>query len=131
MDFFQAQEFFAKIYPGKQITYEFDDNCHRTVELVFTDGLPNLIHHVECNKVCVKVEGMDTAYVPILPHRFNTSWKAAKEYVNAKKDVHLNEEDISVCKELRKTDPESYQSKVMDLCEFSGLSSEEIESKLS
>ena len=130
MDFFQAQEFFAKMYPGKTIGYEFDDTCHRTIELVHTDGLPNLIHHVECNKVKVNVEGMEPIYCPIQAHRFNTTWMAAKAYINAKSDVYFNPEDIENLKKLQSEDKSGYDSKIKELCEYTGLSVEQIESEM-
>jgi len=69
MNLYQAQEFFKQLYPGKEIKYDFDDKCHRFYEIIITDGQPNPVHHCECNKVKVIVDGMDPIYVPIAPHR--------------------------------------------------------------
>jgi hypothetical protein len=69
MNFFQVQDFMKQMYPGKDIQFDFDDKCHRFYELVMTDGVANPVHHCECNKVKVMVEGMDPIYVPIAPHR--------------------------------------------------------------
>lgn len=129
MDFFQAQEFFAKMYPGKKIAYEFDDTCHRTIELVHTDGMPNLIHHVECNKVKVNVEGIEPIYCPIQAHRFNTTWMAAKAYINAKNDVYIGSDEIENVKKLEVEDKLGYESRMKELCEYSGLTVEQIEEK--
>jgi hypothetical protein len=69
MNFFEAQDFFKQMYPGKEMKFSFDQKCHRFYEIVITDGKPNPIHHVENNKVKVEVSGMDPIYVPIQPHR--------------------------------------------------------------
>lgn len=84
MDFYEAQDFFNQMYPGKKIAYEFDDKCQRKCEIVFTDGKPNDIHHVENNKVKVTVEGQNPVYVPIQPHRESKSWDEMKTLVNSK-----------------------------------------------
>ena len=84
MDLYQAQEFMAKINPGKKVDFEFDDNCHRFIEVVFTDGKPNDVHHVECHKVKVTVEGQEPIYMPIVPHRITTTYEAVKNYINSK-----------------------------------------------
>lgn len=84
MDFFSAQDFFQKLYPGKDIKYEFDEKCHRKHELIYTDGIPNPVHHVENDKVKVTVEGSDPIYVPIAPHRECYEWEAIKKIINSK-----------------------------------------------
>ena len=86
MNFYEAQEFFAKLYPGKKISYEFDDKCHRFYELVFTDGVPNPVHHIENRQVKVTVEGMDPLYVPIMPHRECADWDYMKNLINRKQN---------------------------------------------
>jgi len=69
MNFFEAQDFFKQMYPGKSIQYEFDKKCCRACEITYTDGIENPIHHVENNKVKITVEGMDSIYIPIELHR--------------------------------------------------------------
>jgi hypothetical protein len=86
MDFLQAQEFLAKAYPDKKIIYEFDEKCHRFHELVYTDGVPNPVHHVENNRVKVTVEGLEPMYVPIAPHRECYTWEAIKALILSKPD---------------------------------------------
>lgn len=88
MNFFQAQDFFKKLYPGKNIFFEFDDKCHRFHELVFTDGKPHSLHHIECDKVKVTVEGNVPIYVDIVPHRFNLEWEEIKKIINSKNEIH-------------------------------------------
>lgn len=79
MDIFQVQDLFKLMNPGKNISFEFDINCRRIVELVFTDGLPNPVHHIENNKVKVTVEGNAPVYVPIMPHREIISWENIRQ----------------------------------------------------
>lgn len=89
MDFLEAQDVFNKMYPLKKITFDFDEKCHRNYELVFTDGIPNPIHHIANNKVKVTVEGMDPIYVPILPHREVATWDHMTNLIN-KKSIQLS-----------------------------------------
>ena len=88
MDFFQAQEIFTKMYPEKKITFEIDEKCHRVHELIYNDGKPNPIHHVESNKIKITVEGMDSIYIPIMPHRECYSWEDIKKLINSKTEIH-------------------------------------------
>ncbi len=69
MNYFEVQEFFSKINPGKSIAYEFDDNCIRQIDCIYTDGKLHDLNHVEHRQVKVTVEGQDAVYVPIAPHR--------------------------------------------------------------
>ena len=129
MNFFEAQEFMQKMYPGKQISFEFDDNCHRKVEIMYTDGAPHMINHVECCKVKAKVEGMDPIYIPIQPHRFNTTWTGAKTYFSNATDVFIHDSDIQGLSDA-KIDPEVYKSKLQELSTHTGLSHDAIEAKI-
>lgn len=86
MDYFEAQELFNNMYPDKKITYEFDEKCQRFHELVYTDGIPNPVHHIENNKVKVSVEEMDPMYIPIAPHRECCTWSHIKALINSMKD---------------------------------------------
>ncbi len=84
MNFFEAQDMFKKMYPGKEIKFEFDEKCHRFHELIYTDGVPNPVHHIESNKVKVSVEGMQPIYSPIQPHRECVTWEHMKKLINSK-----------------------------------------------
>lgn len=90
MDYYQAKDFFKQMYPGKTITFEFDEKCHRFHQLVYTDGIPNPIHHIENNQIKVTVEGMDPIYVPIQPHRECAPWDHMKKLINSKPDPVVN-----------------------------------------
>lgn len=84
MNYFQAQDFFKNMYAGKEIKFEFDDKCHRFHELVYTDGKPNDVHHIENHHVKMTVEGIDPVYIPILPHRECKTWDEIKAIINSK-----------------------------------------------
>ena len=84
MDFFQAQEFFKKMFPNSLVEFEFDKNCIRQVELIYTDGQPNPVHHVENHKVKVTVHGMEPVYVDIAPHRQNFTKEAIESHAQIK-----------------------------------------------
>lgn len=94
MDFFEAQDFFKKMYPNKKISFEFDEKCHHIHELVYTDGLPNVVHHIENNKVKINIEGMPSQYINIKPHRLNYVWSDMKNMINSKNDIYLNDEQV-------------------------------------
>jgi len=123
MDFFEAQEFFQKQYPNKEIKYEFDDSCHRFNEMVFTDGLPNMIHHIECRKVKVTPEGMDSFYASISPHRMAVSWVDMKKIAEAqllKTDVHINDEFLKELASLKdENELETSMNEVIKMCGIS------------
>jgi hypothetical protein len=86
MNFFKLKEFFKQLHPGKQIFYEFDEKCHRTHELIYTDGIPNEMHHIENNRVKVTVDGQDPIYMDIIPHRECVTWEYMKTLINNKPD---------------------------------------------
>ena len=88
MNYYQVQDMFKSMYPGKTITYEFDEKCHRIHELIYTDGKPNPHHHIENQKVRVNVEGMDPIYVPIIPHRETCTWEHIKKIINSKTEIY-------------------------------------------
>jgi len=84
MNFYEAQDFFKNMYPNNLVIFEFDDFCHRVHEITYTDGKPDEMHHIECNKVKVTVQGMDInpIYVPIKAHRLICCLKDIKEFLN-------------------------------------------------
>lgn len=84
MNFFEAQEFFKKMYPGKKISYDFDDNCARMHEIIYTEGKPNTHHHVDNDQVRVSVEGMDPFYCPIQSHRLTVHWNDLSQIIQNK-----------------------------------------------
>ena len=127
MNLYECQEWFKQMYPGKKVDFSFDEKCHRQHDLMFTDGKPNLVHHVEYKKVKVTVEGMDPMYVPIAPHRENFVWADMKKFVNGKSDVHINQEQID---ELKKLPSDELEKACHELARMSDLSVEKIKQKL-
>ena len=128
MNLYETQDFFKEMYPGKDIKYEFDEACHRTKEFVFTQGKPNCIHHIDCNKVKVTVDGMDPRYVPISSHRICGTWVEMKKMITSQNDVYIHPADLEILKTLKGT--KDYDGKMSDLMIASGLSQSEIEAKL-
>jgi hypothetical protein len=86
MNFYEAQDFFKKLYPDVLVSFEFDEKCHRFYEFVMTDGLPNDMHHIECHKVKVTIPGMPIQYVPIQPHRLTCDWNYMNGLISSKTD---------------------------------------------
>jgi hypothetical protein len=113
MNFYEAQDFFKKMYPDKKIDFSFDDNCLRQIEIVHTNGKPHTTHHLEYQNVKVDVEGQPSVYVPIAPHRMCCHWADLKKILLTQNDVYLNPDEIS------HKDPE-------ELSKMTGLSVEEI-----
>lgn len=130
MNLYEAKKFFNNMYPNKLVNFDFDENCYRVCECIMTDGLPNIMHHVECNKVKVTVDGMDVVYVPIKPHRFNIPWSQYKNYINSKNEVYAHPEDVNNLSNMKKNNPSSYEIALKEYMDLSGMSKDKIESKL-
>lgn len=128
MDFFSAQKFFADMFPGKKISYTFDQSCVRQLECVMTDGLPNVLHHIEFNKVKVDVENMSSQYVPIDAHRANISWASFKTVISDINDVFVTDNYLNVFT-IESTPEEKVQAR-QDLKNLTGLSDELINDKI-
>ena len=102
MDLFQCMDSFKQMYPGKQITFEFDDKCHFAHYILYENGIPNPIQYVESNKVKVTVEGMNPLYCPIITHREVCTWAKMKEMINSKPKptVEIDESQIPSIKPM-------------------------------
>ncbi len=83
MDYFAAQDFFKKMYSGKEIQFSLDEKCHRKYECIITDGKANEVHHIECDKLKMTMDGVDQ-YIPIMPHRLGCTWDEMKKLINSK-----------------------------------------------
>lgn len=94
MNYYEAQEFMNKMYPGKKITFDFDSLCVKQIEVMHTNGLPNQMHHIEFQQVKVSVEGMDPIYMPIAPHRGTMPWKYTRDMINKYQDVYINDSEL-------------------------------------
>jgi len=84
VNFFDLQRSYKDAYPDKLVSFEFDEKCYRLIEIILSNGKPNDIHHCECDKVKVSVEGILPQYIPILPHRFSMTVEYAKNLINSK-----------------------------------------------
>lgn len=127
MDFYQAKEFFSTFYKGKEVKYEFDDQCMRVIEIVCTDALPGLFNHVEYRKLKVTAQGHDPIYISILPHRMEISWADVKKTVEQYTDVYI---DPATIEEFKKAPPDKKINMKKDLMKFSGLSEQQLDAKL-
>lgn len=129
MDYFQVQEFFQQANPGKQISYDFDDQCIRQIESIYTDGKMHIVNHVQYQKVKVSVEGMSPVYVPIAPHRMLVTAANLKNKV-ANDDVYFHPKEIENLKSLKDKDNAALEMHVQYLSDQSGKSKEEILSQV-
>jgi hypothetical protein len=84
MNFFEAQDFFKKLYPNDVIKFQFDEKCHKIHELIYTDGIPNEQHHIQCDKLRVTIGNQPPVYIPIAPHRMNCDWNTMKQMISEK-----------------------------------------------
>lgn len=132
MNFFETKEFFKKMFPNKLVTLTFDENCIRQMECIMTEGLPNMMHHVEYRQVKVSVEGMPDQYVSIQPHRETMNWSAYKKMIESKNEVYIHPDQIKELKEMNSTpDRQSeYDNVVKELVIYSGMTREQIQTKM-
>lgn len=130
MNLYEAKEFFAKMYPDREITWTFDDKCHRRHEINYTDGVPHQVHHVENYQVKMTVEGLPSMYVPIAPHRECYGWKDMKNMLSKKiahRDVHIPDHEIE---ELKKVPPELFDRACQERADLAGLPVDIIKQKV-
>lgn len=129
MDYFEAQEFFKQAYPGKQISFDFDDNCIRQIETIYTDGKMHISHHVECRKLKVTVDGILPIYVPILPHRMHmTSSQIKKKIPND--DIYWHPNELENLQKLKDENSPFLNVRLQELSDITGKSKDEISSQL-
>jgi hypothetical protein len=81
MNLYEAQDFFKQMYKDKKVVIEFDDKCIRKIECIYTDGNLHDTNHIEYRNVKVSVEGMESVYVPIQPHRMLISADQIKQKI--------------------------------------------------
>lgn len=69
MNYFEAKDSIAELFPDKTITDCFDDSCVKEISYSVSDGLP----HKECfcvmDKVRFDIEGVGARYMKIKNHR--------------------------------------------------------------
>lgn len=124
MDFFQAQDLFKKMFPGKDIKYEFDELCQRQHDIVYTAGQPNLMHHVENDKVKITVDGQTPIYAPITPHRLSVPWSTMKSLIDLKKDVFIDDDTLKAVAQ------DTTGTAITNVCQYSGLSADVVNKKI-
>lgn len=86
MNYYEIQDLYKKMFPGREIKVEFDKKCIGHYEIYFTDGKINPIQHIEYIKAKIVIEELNEIYVPINPHRENISWQAmfnSLEYIES------------------------------------------------
>lgn len=125
MDFFEAQEFFKKLYPDTLVTFEFDDSCIRQIEQVFTEGQKHIVGHVEFNKVKVIPQGLDPVYVPIKPHRAGICCADIHEKIS-KAPVYVHPDEKKNLEELKLSSKDEYDNKIEHLAKLSGIDKDAI-----
>ncbi len=90
------------MFPDKLVSFEFDQNCYHSIEVMMTEGLPNLIHHIECRQVKLKVDGEPDRYVPLgNPHRIGCSWSDLKNIIKDKNEVWIHPQELKELKEMK------------------------------
>lgn len=127
MDFFEAQEFFKKLYPDKLVILDFDDSCIRQIECIYTDGKLHPMNHVEYNRVKVTPQGMPSQYVPIQSHRAVVGVSTLKQKISTD-ELYFHPDTIASFNELKGTP--QYDLKMDAYIHLTGLSKLDIESKL-
>lgn len=130
MDLNQCQEFCAEMFPDKKIEYMFDEKCHKAICFIFTDGLPNTAHQIECHKVKVSVEGRDPFYVPITPHRSMAGFALMKQTIMDKNDFYLNPSEKEVLTKKKEESIEEFNKMITQMSESLGMPEELIKGKL-
>lgn len=126
MNLYEAQDFFKGMHPGKNIEWSWPKECFRTIELVHTNGKPNVYHHVECNKVCMTVEGQQPILVPIAPHRHTLTMKDIQTLISFD-DFHFPE---NTREEISKADPAVVEDILKNVADATGKNIETVRAKL-
>jgi|SRR5271154_424068 len=127
MNFYEAQDFFKKLYPDKLVTFDFDDKCIRQIECVYTEGQLHPANHVEYNQVKMTPQGLPSQYIPIQPHRMIVTAATVKAKI-AQDDIHMHADTAKALSELKGT--LSYDLVMRDHMEMTGLSQAQIEAKV-
>lgn len=132
MDIVETQKMFKELYPDHLVKFEFDEKGIRKCECIMTDGLPNLHHHLEFDKVRVTIDGVLDKYVPITTHRITTTWAEYKKIILSKNEVFIHSDQIKELSEA-KNNPDrlkEYETMINELSQYSGMTKEDIEVKL-
>ncbi len=79
MNIYEAEKFMKSAFPGKAVTYEFDNNCLLRTTYYFREGKLNSDCMVFYNKALFHIEGEDDRYLDIQPHAEGNDPKATLE----------------------------------------------------
>lgn len=129
MDLFQAIEFFQGMHPGKKIEVNFPMSCFRQIELVHTNGKPNIMHHIECHHVEVTIDGTQKHKVPIKPHRMTVPISEVRKMIDFS-DFHLNDHEKVQFLKMKSEDPSVYEDAVKQLSGHTNVSVEDVKKKI-
>lgn len=133
MDLIELQEMMNKSFVGKKIDYDFDLNCSRLINICLTEGVPHLYHQIEFNRVKVTIEGMESQYIGIQPHRVPFTWMDIQKMVEEKAklaDVFIPDINIKELQAMKESDAELFEKALDDLVTISGLDKEKIRYKI-
>ncbi len=129
MNYYEAQDAFKKMYPDRLVSFEFDGKCIRRVECVYTDGDMHMMNHIEYRHVKVTPKGMESIYVAIDPHREIITASTVKQKIQ-QDGVYIHPNELDSLKQLREENNPIFDAKVSDLVLHSGLSAQEIQSRI-
>lgn len=134
MDIYQAEKLVRQLH-GDNAKLEFDDNCHREINFVFTEGKAHGVNHVAFNRVKVVADGVQPYYLDIQPHRMNWTWNALKKYINARSEFHVGDPDLHVLSDLQSLpndhqDKWQYETKLNELVSLSEISRDSLLAKM-
>lgn len=82
MNLYETKDFFKKLYPNKEVLFEFDNNCIRSIEITQTEGKAHLYHHIDYDKLKVTPNGDPSVYIPISNHREVCTFEWIKNHIN-------------------------------------------------
>ncbi len=129
MNLYEAQEFYNKMFPGKKIDYEFDDKCIRQIECIYTDSNLHMLNHIEYQQVKANVDGIDPVYIPIKPHRILISAAQLKDKIS-NDNIFIHPEILIQLKKMMEDKDSNLKNKLEEISLYSGLSEDQIISKL-
>lgn len=79
MNLYDAEVFIQSMYPGKEITFGFDDRCVKLYEVDLTNAVPDTSSFIQYGKVKAVIQDVvDPLYFPIDPHRIPIDWEDFK-----------------------------------------------------
>lgn len=82
MNFIELQKYLIKTNKDKKVEFTFDDNCMKKFMLNLEEGCACDIHQIECDKVLVKIEGLENQYIPIGQYFFNITHEEMIKFIS-------------------------------------------------